>query len=214
MFKLPESTKVHKVVPKNSFDSYCNSTQKAIFKEKILRITWLNKLSPETVNLYGDVIDEIQIFRIELKEKAEIDTVITIINKAIPYHIITQVVFGNENYITTSPKHKHPVNNDNAVIDYTFKSDWFPADSAPYSLSLKNTLDQVYRDFCLQFSSDFNTQAKTLNELFELHKNADILKREIAQLKSAITREKQFKIKLNLNIKLKDLEEEYKRIQF
>lgn len=207
MFKLPESTKVHKVVPKNSFDSYCNSKQKVIFKDKILRITWLNKLSPETVNLYGNDIDEIQIFRIELKEKAEIDAVITIINKAIPYHIITQVVFGNENYITTSPKHKHPVNNDNAVIDYTFKSDWFPADAAPYSFSLKNNLDHVYRDFCLQFSSDFNTQTKTIYDLVEIQKNADTLKREIAQLKSAINREKQFKIKLELNMKLKDLEE-------
>lgn len=213
MFDLPESTIVRKVVPKNSFDAYCNSKQKGIFKDKILRITWMNKLSPETVNLYGNDIDEIQIFRIELKEKTEIEMVTTIINKAVPYHIIIQVVFGNENYITTSPKHKHPVNNDNAVIDYTFKSDWFPADSAFYSLSLKNSLDQVYRDFCLQFSSVFTTQTKTVHDLVELHKNADTLKREIAQLKSAINREKQFKIKLNLNIKLKDLEEEYKRIQ-
>ncbi len=212
MFNLPESTRVHKVVPKNSFDAYCNSKQKGIFKDKILRITWMNKLSPETVNLYGNDIDEIQIFRIELKEKTEIDTVTTVINKAVPYHIITQVVFGNEHYITTSPKHRHPVNNDNAVIDYTFKSDWFPADSASYSLSLKNSLDQVYRDFCLQFSSDFNTQTKTVHELIELQKSADNLKREIAQLKSAISREKQFNKKLELNIKLKKLETKYKII--
>jgi hypothetical protein len=60
LFALPQSTKVQKVVPKNAFDGYTNSKQKKLFSDKVLRITWLNKLAPSTVNLEAKDVKEIQ----------------------------------------------------------------------------------------------------------------------------------------------------------
>jgi len=39
MFYLSQATKVQKVIPKNTFDSYTNAKQKKSFTDKIQRIT-------------------------------------------------------------------------------------------------------------------------------------------------------------------------------
>ena len=69
MFNLPKSTRIQKVIPKNAFDSYTNTRQRKLFSEKIQRITWTNKIAFDTVNITGVDISEIQVFKIELKEK-------------------------------------------------------------------------------------------------------------------------------------------------
>ncbi|MBL7869734.1 MAG: DUF4391 domain-containing protein [Flavobacterium lindanitolerans] len=205
MFNLPKSTLVQKVVPKNAFDAYTNSRQKKAFTEKIQRITWLNKISFETVNLREAEIKEIQIFKIELKEKTEIKDILNIIEKAIPYHIIFSVDFDQEFYISTSVKHLHPNDEDSAVIDYTFKSGWLNIADNPYKIELKNNLDWVFQNFCEQLKT-VTTNESNIQALVQAQKQHDSLHREIEKLKSEIARCKQFNIKVELNMKLKELE--------
>ncbi|MDR2235314.1 MAG: DUF4391 domain-containing protein [Chryseobacterium sp.] len=205
MFNLPKSTLIQKVVPKNAFDAYTNTKQKKAFAEKIQRITWLNKISFETINLKDAEIKEIQIFKVELKEKIEINDIVNIIDKAIPYHIIFLIYFNNEFYISTSVKHLHPNDEDKAVIDYTFKSVWLSIDNNPYTVELKNDLDWVFQNFCEQLKT-VNTNASNIWELVQTQKQDDSLRKEIEKVKSEIARCKQFNIKVELNIKLKRLE--------
>jgi len=207
MFNLPKSTLVKKIIPKNAFDSYTNTNQKKMFGEKLLRITWTNKLSFDTVNIVGNDVEELQLFEIELKEKFDAKDLLVIIDKAIPYHIIFVVKYFDEYYISTSAKHIHPTNEDNAVIDYTFSSDWTEEKESFFDIQLKNNLDWVYKNFCLQFIS-FNDKSKNINELIESQKNFDVIKREIEKVKLEILRCKQFNKKVELNIKLKVLENE------
>ncbi|MFC4163856.1 DUF4391 domain-containing protein [Epilithonimonas zeae] len=202
MFDLPKSTVVKKVIPKNAFDTYTNSKQKKIISEKILRITWANKLSQDTINLAGKDIQEIQIFEIELKEKLYIKDLLLIIDKAIPYQIIFNVRFNNEFYISTSAKHSHPTNDDNSVIDYTFSTDWNDENELSPCVELKNNLDWVYKNFCSQFVSD-TSASKNLQEIIEIEKNIDSIKKEIEKIKSEILRCKQFNKKVELNLRLK-----------
>jgi hypothetical protein len=68
LFDLPLSSKVDRVVPKNSFDDFASNKVKKLFTNQIQKILWKNKLSVETINLRGKEIDEIQIFDIELKD--------------------------------------------------------------------------------------------------------------------------------------------------
>ena len=119
-FNLPLSTKVGRVVPKNAFDEYTNTKQKKLFIDCIQRITWTHKLSADTVNLDAKDIQEIQVFKIELKQKSDILKIAEIINKSIPYHIVFWVEYNREAYISTASKHPHPTNDDVAVIDWTF----------------------------------------------------------------------------------------------
>ncbi|MCG2792163.1 MAG: DUF4391 domain-containing protein [Weeksellaceae bacterium] len=206
MFTLPPSTLVKKVIPKNAFDSYTNTKQKKMFSEKVLRITWTNKLSLDTINIAGIDVEEIQIFEIELKEKFDAKHLLAIIDKAIPYHIIFIVKYGDEHYISTSAKHIHPTNEDNAVIDYTFLSDWTETKLSSLDIELKNNLDWVYKTFCSQFIS-FKDKTKNLTEFIENQKNIDSIKREIEKIKAEIASSKQFNKKVELNLQLKTLED-------
>lgn len=204
MFNLPKSTVVKKVIPKNTFDIYTNTKQKKAFADKIVRITWSNKLSQDTINLTGKDVAEIQFFEIELKEKVNIKDLLIIIDKAIPYHIIFKVKFGDEYYLSTSPKHIHPTNDDIAVIDYTFSSEWMNECEELFFIELKNNLGWIYKDFCFQFVN--SNEAKNLRELIHQEKKLDQIKKEIEKIKFEISRCKQFNKKVELNISLKTLE--------
>lgn len=205
MFQLPKNTEVRKVIPKNAFDAYTNTKQKKAFSDKVVRISWLNKLAFDTVNLNGVDVQEIQVFKIELKEKAIIKDLLSIVEKSIPYHIIFWIEFQDEFYISTSAKHLHPQNEDIAVIDYTFTSDWRPIEDNPYQIELKNNLDWVFKSFCDQLKS-VNTATKTISELVEKQKKNDAILKEIEKLKAQIARCKQFNKKVELNMRLRKLE--------
>ena len=207
MFNLPPSTLINKIVPKNAFDQYTNYRQKRLFSDLVSRIVWLHKISFETVNLQGKEVQEIQIFNIELKEKLEIGQIVQIIDRAVPYHIIFVVGFEEERYISVSAKHLHPQNDDKAVIDYTFTSEWFEKDENSYQIVLKGSLDHVFKDFCKQFTSNYLKENKTISEVVDMQKKIDRLMKDIENVKSAKKKKKQFNRKVELNMNLKNLEE-------
>lgn len=157
-FKLPTRTKVGRVIPKNAFDGYINTKQKKLFTDCILRITWTHKFSANTINLEAKDIQEIQVFKVELKQKSNITKILEIINKAIPYHIVFWVEYNEEAYISTAAKHLHPTNNDIAVIDWIFISDWFKKGDNRYAFNLKDNLDSVFKDLCIQLTGKPNLE--------------------------------------------------------
>lgn len=208
LFNLPHNAKVNKVVPKNAFDGYTTAKQKKLFAELIARITWTHKLSTDTINLESKNIKEIQLFRVELKAKQDIKPLLDIIDKSIPYHIIFIVEHENLVCLSTSSKHPHPINEHNAVIDWTFRTEWFPPSDNKYSIQLKKSIDAVYQDFCIQLSGNTFLANIPLQELIAYKKKVDILEKEITKLKSGIAGSKQFNNKVELNLKLKEKEDE------
>lgn len=205
MFNLPKSTEVKRFIAKNAFDAYTNSKQKKLIADKISKMTWLNKISFDTVNLQGISVEEIQIFEIELKEECDIQAILSIIDKSIPYTIIFVMRFGNSFYLSTSVKHINPHNIDNAVIDYTFTSKWFLNSESTFRVILKNDLDWVYKEFCEQFSNVKNTY-KNIYDFIEERQSKESLEKKIQKLKSEIFKSKQFNKKVELNLQLKNLE--------
>lgn len=202
-FELPTTTLVNRFIPKNAFDDYTNSSQKKKFADTIDKITWQNKLSKETINIDGKDLKEIQVFEIKLKTKEKILSLLNIIDKAIPYHIIFIVSFGEEVYLSTTKKHHYVNNENNAVIDWNFSSEWKPISIKSESLNLKESLDFIYLDFCSQLSG-FN--GKNIKEIIEKDSSKVKLVKQIEDLKLKIKREKQFNQKLEFNQKLKVLE--------
>ena len=168
-FQLPHQAKKDKSIPKNAFYDYATSKQKQLFVDVVDKIRWQYKLASDTINLEGDEVQEIQIFEISLKQRKNIETVLPIIEKAIPYHIIFIISFNDEVMLYTSQKHAHPVNENNAVVDWVFKTDWFDSASNKYNIVLKESLDKVFSDFCFQISNNSETNSK--QDLKELFKN-------------------------------------------
>lgn len=213
MFDLPKSTLIKRVIPKNAFDDYTNGRQKKMFTDRVLRITWLNTLSEDTTNMKSAEMEELHIFNIELKRKSDISELLTIIQRSIPYYIIIVVRYADEYFVTTSAKHKNPINENVAVIDYEFSSGWLSFDDAfKYKLNLKNNLDWVFKDFCEQLSSTKTTNSSDLSSLVSHKKELDILRKEINRLESKIARCKQYNKKVELNIRLNNLKEQMEQI--
>ncbi len=209
---IPHTAKVQRVIPKNAFDAYTTSKQRKLFTDLVARITWTHKLAPETINLEAKEIKELQVFRVELKVQEEIQTLLDVMDRAIPYHIVFIVVHKNAMYISTSSKHPHPVNNDNSVVDYTFRTDWFNSKERNYIFNLSRSIDAIYHDFCLQLSGSWALAHKSIDALVEYSKQVDYLHKEIEKLKSSISSSKQFNHKVEINIRLKDLEKQLKSV--
>jgi hypothetical protein len=205
VFQLPARTVVNKVIPKNAFDGFTTSKQKKRFTDLVERIRWANKLSAETINLSGKEIKEIQVFEIDLKLQEDVSDLIEIINKAIPYPIIFCISFQDKTYLSVSKKHTHPLNENTAVIDWTFLSKWKAKDKINYQLNLKQNLDFIYHDFCFQLSSKLFKTTK-VDELVSLEQNRAELQRKIQNLKATISRSRQYNKKVELNIELQKIE--------
>ncbi|MFY7963702.1 MAG: DUF4391 domain-containing protein [Chitinophagaceae bacterium] len=203
-FNLPISTNVNRFIPKNAFDAFTNAKQKKKFTDIIDKITWLNKLSKETINLTGKEVQELQIFEIKLKEECYPKDLLDIIDKSIPYQIIFVLSYQDAILISTSKKHNHPLNQDNAVVDWSFATNWFVTTENSYQLNLKISLDFVYADFCSQLSS-YTQEQKDISKIIYHDKYLKGLKKQIADLKKAIKAEKQFNKKVELNIQLNKL---------
>ena len=208
-FQLPHQAKKDKSIPKNAFYDYATSKQKQLFVDVVDKIRWQYKLASDTINLEGDEVQEIQIFEISLKQKKNIESVLPIIEKAIPYHIIFIISFAEDVMLYTSQKHAHPVNENNAVVDWVFKTDWFVSASSKYNITLKESLDKVFSDFCFQISNNSETTSKQgLKELIKKEQKIQDLNNQINKLEAQIKRTKQFNKKQPLNNALNKLKKE------
>jgi hypothetical protein len=200
-FNLPKHTVVNKSIPKNAFDKFTNTKQKQLFVDTVDKIRWLNKISKETVNLPGKDIKELQVFEIQLRKKDRIETLLDLIDRSIPYHIIFILVSGNEFMISLSEKHSHPTNEDQSVIDWTFRSKWFSEEEFHYQLNLKESIDFVFSDICFQVSGK---KKGKLSDLIKHEQVINEIRREISKLEGAIKKSKQFNQKVELNLRLRD----------
>ncbi|WP_418512791.1 DUF4391 domain-containing protein [Corallibacter sp.] len=202
-FNLPPQARKKSIVPKHAFDASTNSKQKQLLVDVVERITWEYELAPDTINLSGEKVKRLQVFKIVLKRKNDFEKVITIIEKASPYHIIYEVVYIDEVLLYTSQKHPHPLNENNAVIDWVFKTDWFVDKKEEYQLDLKVSLDKVFEDFCFKISNNSNLASEEdLKSLIEKEQKIQELKTQITKLEAQIKRTKQFNKKLPLNSQL------------
>lgn len=208
LFNLPYNTIIQRFVAKSHFDSVTNTKQKAMFTNDIAKIMWCNTLSTETINLPHKEIEEIQIFSIELKERKEIKSILEIIDKTIPYHIIFIVTFGDELYLSASAKHSSPLNDNKSVIDWTYTSPWFKETENTYSLNLMKDIDAVFFDFCQQLSQKSNSSIKNIADLTAYNARFSSLTKEIELLKKKISTCPQFNKKVELNLSLKKLEDD------
>lgn len=212
-FQLPNQAKKDKSIPKNAFYEYATSKQKQLFVDVVDKIRWQYKLASDTINLEGDEVQEIQIFEISLKQRKNIETVLPIIEKAIPYHIIFIISFNDEVMLYTSQKHVHPVNENNAVVDWVFKTDWFNSTSSKYNIVLKESLDKVFSDFCFQISNNSEANSKRdLKELIEKEQKIQDLTHQINRLEAQIKQTKQFNKKQPLNSQLNLVKEDLNKL--
>ena len=211
MFILPESTVVNRVIPKNSFENYLDKNQHKQIFSFIKKITWLNKLSLDTVNLRGEHIHEIQVFMVELKENKSINTVLSIISKSIPYSVIYIIKNGENICCSVSITKAIEVNPRGSTNKWIISSEWNSINQFNYYINLKYSLDYVLFDICSQIVKA-PVSITNLDQLVEYNRKLKDLTRQMEIVSNSIKKVKHFKEKVQLNLTLKKIKEEITKL--
>lgn len=181
ILNLPVKTVYGKFIPKEKLYNHAdiNASTKERFVRQIERITWTNKISPETVNVKPGKYSEIEVFRIDLKDGDIDDKLIQIIDRAIPYPILFVICYNDYFYLTMPYK-------DGANIGPYFKSNWMSA----VSLMLTGlTIDQIYANILHAIENNLKSDVLPLDEAVKLYAERQQIQKRIDQLTKQIARE-------------------------
>ncbi|NCU29481.1 DUF4391 domain-containing protein [Candidatus Saccharibacteria bacterium] len=185
--ELPRSTVVNRFVPKEKFYAKTTITSKLkqLFTDEIEKITWKNKISPDTLNITAGDYAELQVFEIVLKS-AEVSTVVLKhIDTFIPYPILFIVKKPGAIKATLSYKESSARSNDVMRVDSYFDTGW----RQDLSLELKGrSVDEIYKNYLYQIAPQLQhvayTNAKVAveknKEHQKLQKQIDAINRQIA----------------------------------
>ena len=199
MFNLPKECYVNKFLPKKVFYEKVgvSSGIKDEFVNLVDRITWLYKLSPETIGIpKTDSIEEIQIFQIDVKEKKVPMSVIKTITKGVQYKILFLIKYNDDFCYSIK-------------VDEIFTTEW--NDNISFEFNAIN-LEIVYESIVKLIIKEENN-TKRFEEIIEDKNNKNDLLKRINQLKQKIKNEKQFNRKIELNIELNKLLEDMEALR-
>lgn len=210
---FPASTAYGRRIPKQKFyeNLSVTPTLRRIFTEQIESIIWSHKLSPATVNVAkGELVEELEVFHILLRQRGLDSAVLELIDREIPYHILFLLEFGGD--FQARIGYKEPSGGKTTFkVDAYYQTDWMPQDTLPLSLAGLN-LDAIYENFVRQLAgSNLVSGAESgtsLKDAVEQNKQRQKLLKQIAALENKIGREKQFNKQVEFNEQLKDLKKQ------
>lgn len=191
MIDLPKSCLVDKFIPKKTFYEKVgiSSSVKDDFVNQIERITWLYKLSPDTIGISKtENVEEIEIFQIDLKEKIIPKNVIQAITKGIPYKILFSLKYKDD--ICYSIK-----------VEDIYTTEWNKNLELDFNVI---NLELLYENIVKTIIDEKEDNRNFVEIIEEMNIILDLEKR-INKLKLKIKNEKQFNKKVELNKELNEL---------
>lgn len=198
MINLPSNCEVNKFIPKKTFYEKVNisSSAKQDFIDKLEKIYWKYKLSEDTINITKtEEVEEIEIFELVLKEKCDVKSLIKLITKEIPYIILFIIKYNNEFQYAIKVNDNILITNWNEEKDFNFTG---------------FNLKEVYNDIVRKIINDNSTE--NISKVLEKNKQIEELEKKINMLKNKISKEVQFKKKVELNQELRKLKHELEEL--
>lgn len=197
MYNLPQSTIVNRVIPKKTFVNQlgANTRMKDHFTNDVVRVEWLAKLAPSTINVAdGKEVHEITIFLVPIKDEKCPDDIFSFIDGMIPRHTLFILRWGDMTCLHLNYKEwMESSTNTNKTfrIAKTYRSQWIK--DTEISLSIEGlTMDAIYEVLVRQVAGEhIIIQSESLREDVEKSTQREMLLKEIEILKSKIIKEKQ-----------------------
>ena len=216
MYNLPQSTIVNRVIPKKTFVNQlgANTRMKDHFTNDVVRVEWLAKLAPSTINVAdGKEVHEITIFLVPIKDENCPDDIFSFIDGMIPRHTIFILRWGDMTCLHLNYKKwmESSTNTDKTFrIAKTYRSQWIK--DTEISLSIEGlTMDAIYEALVRQVAGErIIIQSESLREDVEKSTQREMLLKEIEIVKRKINNEKQPKKKFELHQQLIKLRKEFK----
>lgn len=211
MIELPASTMFGRRIPKQKFYENLPVTPalRRVFIEQISSIIWRNKIAASTANIaQGVMVDEVQVFEIQLTAPELDQAVLRLIDRGIPYRILFILICEGHAQAWIGYKEVSSSNGTSRVTAY-YHTDWMPEEQ----LSLKmegGSTDAVYEGFVRQIAGDalqsFSVNGTmSLGEAVANARRREKLQKQIDALQKKVDREKQFNRRVVMNEQLKQL---------
>ena len=181
VLKLPKSTIVNRVIPKEKLYSHgdVNYTVKRKFVEQIDKIIWSNKIAAQTLNISSGKYEEIEILQVYLKNGQIDNKLLRIIDTAIPYLILFVLV--DNGFYKLAMAYKV----DGKVGRY-FETNW--TDQPQFEL-IGNSVDQIYANILHHIDGKLKTDTMPLNEAVNDYEHMIDVKKQIDKLTKQIAKE-------------------------
>ena len=214
LFDYPTKARFGRKIPKSKLyeNASANTKLKDKFVNQIEKIVWQYKLAPNTLNLDAtNKVPEIQVFDIFLKTKEVDQTLLEVIDKAIPLPIIFQIHKGNKVKIKAAYKRPSESANNKWVIESYFESEWLDKDVVkqpmPQALDLGKLYEQLLKSL-MPVEVISSKTSQTLDQQVDKINKINSLKKEMDKLDSKYKKEKQRnrQFEINKQIKLKQKE--------
>lgn len=209
MLGLPKTTEFNRRIPKQKFYENLSVTAalKRTFIDQIKAVYWRNKIAASTTNLAaGETVTEIEVIEIQLTAPLLDESVLKLIDREIPYHILFLLEYEGKFQAWTAYKESAASGNGAFKVGTYYHTDWHPEQELPLKMDGLNT-DTVYENFVRQIAGDAlrPESAESLKESVERDARRKELQKRIAALQAKIHNEKQLNKQVRLNTELKKL---------
>ena len=221
---IPQECRINRTVFKKMFyeNAALSNGDKDLFTDSIDKITWVYCLNQEKLNIPEYKDDEREYFEIEvievaLSENKGIRRIAEIIMRAIPYPMLLIFSFEEKYQLWTAHQRFNLADTSKITLDESISTDWQDSNSALWdklnisNLRYTNFFD-MYSDivdtvavFKAEKLTDKEIDGVEAREL--LNRNAEIDSR-IAALRAELKKATEFNKKMEINMKIKELEKE------
>lgn len=227
---IPDSCFVGTNIYKKLFyeNADLSTSDKSLFTDTINKIIWLYCLKPETINIpaYKDEAreySEIEVIEVHVDKEYKLNRIAEIIMRTIPYPML--LIFKLEDKIQFYVAHQRTNQSDSSknTIEEFIATEWLDSDSA--LLTKLNIKQMRFINFYTLYSdivdaiSVYNLSVImptddtiTGEKAREITAKVEEIEQKIISLRSKLHKESQFNRKMELNIKIKRLEQNKEKL--
>lgn len=197
MLGLPKATEMSKQLPKKAIYTkfQMNTAEKAKIDADISRITIVNEIAPNKVNIpAGEDVKSFFVLLVSLKKKEYDEKTIATLSKLIPQNILFVLEYENESRL--------------AIYHIkVMQTEWKPTENQQIELHGLN-LDTVWENIVKSLECGVWNEELSLDENLALHEQQEKLQKQITKLKKQARTERQPKKKFELHQKITKLKKE------
>lgn len=215
LLRYPQSCIVDRIVPKTMFYRHMevNPRIKQRFVNDVERITWLYKLSAQTLNVSAsEGMEEVEVMVVDLKADDCPTDLFQFIDINMPHHLVFVLRYGSHSMLLLNYKEWTDASHTKFRIVQSFATPWVEA--SELSLAIEGqTIARIYENFVAQVGQIGTHRTGTLAEVVELKKQIAAKEKEIKSLESKMRREPQFSRQMELNQQVKVLRKELSALE-
>lgn len=220
---LPKSTLADKTITKNIFElADISNTDKKMLTKDVKKITWAYRIAPDNSNIRAvcdDTIDysEIQIIRIDLKQRVHISRIADLILSSFQYPLLIVMHESSDSLFVAAHVRINQSDKSRLVIEDVIRTNWIPDQKIPEDIldmsKMRTTnLFDLYSDLydaLLRIKAESQvpiSQKLTSEEYRKINATIAQIDEQIAILRAQLKKEDQFNRQMELNNRIKELQ--------